>query len=121
MTDNVKNFLKLWLPVIAYAILIFWGSSLEQPFGIELKIKNIDKLLHFLEYAVLGFLLVRAIRGSDAELSGKTVVLVAFAIGALYGFTDELHQTVVPGRFATISDFIFDSIGTVTGAIIRRR
>ncbi len=115
---KVKSFSKLWLPVIAYAILIFWLSSLEKPLGIELEIANIDKLIHLLEYAVFGFLLIRAIRGSDARLSVSVAVAMAFAIGTLYGLIDELHQTVVPGRFAEVSDFIFDSLGTFIGAMI---
>ena len=116
--NRIKGFSKLWLPVIIYAILIFWASSLEQPLGIELKIKNIDKLIHLLEYAVFGFLLMRAVQGSDPAISRKTAILMTFAIGAFYGFTDELHQSVVPGRLATISDFIFDSVGSLLGAVI---
>ena len=114
----MKSFLKLWPPVIAYAILIFWVSSLERPFGIRFEGWHIDKLIHFLEYAVFGFLLVRAISGSDAKISGKTAIMIAFLIGSFYGLTDELHQSVVPGRFATISDFIVDCIGSLAGAII---
>ena len=108
--------MKLWLPVIAYAILIFWISSLERPFGIKYEIGYLDKLVHFLEYSVFGFLLVRAIYGSDIKTSRKIAILIAFLIGSLYGITDELHQSVVPGRFATISDFIFDSLGSFFGA-----
>jgi VanZ family protein len=114
--DKLKAFSKLWLPVIIYAILIFWISSLERP--IELEIRHIDKLAHLLEYSLFGFLLIRAIHGSDANISRKAAVITAFAIGALYGLTDEIHQSVVPGRIASISDFIFDSIGSFVGAVI---
>ncbi len=116
-----KEFLRLWLPVIAYAVLIFWISSLEQPFGIKYEIGYLDKLLHFLEYSVFGFLLVRAIYGSDIKTSGKIAILIAFLIGSLYGITDELHQSVVPGRFASMSDFIFDSLGSFFGAVMGTR
>lgn len=55
---NRKNyFLKFWFPVIIYAMLIFWGSSLERPFEIDIEIIGFDKILHLLEYAVFGFLL----------------------------------------------------------------
>ena len=118
IVDKLKSFLRLWLPVIAYAVLIFSLSSIEQPFYIELKVDNIDKLLHFLEYLVFGFLLIRAVCGSDAKISRNAAIMMVFAIGSFYGFTDELHQSVIPGRFATISDFIFDSIGSFVGAVI---
>jgi VanZ family protein len=116
--NNTKTFSKLWLPVITYAILIFWISSVERPFGIELKITNADKVIHFLEYSIFGFLLIRAIHGSNAVISRNAAILMTFAIGTFYGFTDELHQSVVPGRFATVTDFVFDSIGSFAGAII---
>ena len=116
--NNAKSFSKLWLPVIAYAILIFWTSFIEGPFGIELKVKNIDKVIHLLEYSIFGFLLIRAIHGSAPRISGNAAILITFVIGAFYGLTDELHQSVVPGRFATISDFIFDSIGSLVGAVV---
>ena len=65
--------------------------------------------------------MVRAISGSDAKISGKTAIVIAFLIGSFYGLTDELHQSVVPGRFATVSDFIFDCIGSFVGAIWGRK
>ena len=116
----MKTFLKLWLPVIAYAVLIFWISSLERPFDVSFETGNIDKVIHFLEYSVFGFLLIRAIYGSDIRISRSVAIIMAFLIGVLYGITDELHQSVVPGRFAEISDFIFDSIGSFVGAIMFR-
>ena len=119
--DRARSFLKLWLPVIAYAVLIFSLSSIEQPFYVKFKVENIDKVLHFLEFLVFGLLLIRAIYGSDEKISRKTAILIVFAIGTFYGFTDELHQNVVPGRFSTVSDFIFDSLGSLIGAIMWRR
>lgn len=119
--DNIRKFIKLWCPPIFYAILIFYGSSLEGPLIVDLEVGNMDKLIHFLEYLFFGFLLIRAIRGSDARITRNTTILLTFIIGTFYGFTDELHQGVVPGRFATISDFIADSIGAFVGAVIFTR
>ena len=116
--SKAKRFVKLWLPPLFYAILIFWISSLEKPFGIKLEGGILDKLAHFLEYAIFGFLLTRAIRLSEARITPKAAVSMVFAIGAFYGLTDELHQGVIPGRFASVSDFIFDSIGSFAGAVI---
>ena len=116
--DKIRKFIKSWLPPIFYAILIFYISSLERPFGIDFEVGNIDKLIHFFEYLFFGFLLIRAIRGSDAGITNNNAVLLAFIIGTFYGFTDELHQAVIPGRLATISDFISDSIGTFVGAVV---
>jgi len=116
--ENTKKFIKLWSPPVIYAILIYWLSSLERPFVIDLGVNNFDKLIHLVEYAIFGFLLIRAIKGSGNDLSIKNALIITFIIGTFCGFTDELHQSVVPGRYATMADFIFDSIGTFTGAIL---
>jgi hypothetical protein len=115
---SAKSFTKLWIPVIVFAILIFWLSSLESPFDIKLELSGADKLVHFVEYLIFGLLLIRAINGSYPDMSIRNATLLAVAIGAFYGFTDELHQSVVPGRFSTISDFIFDVIGVLGGVVV---
>ncbi|MEA3305765.1 MAG: VanZ family protein [Candidatus Omnitrophota bacterium] len=112
------SFFKLWVPVGVYAVFIFWFSSLEEPLVLELPFPHADKLGHFLEYLIFGFLLIRALHGSGAKMAGRKLLFLTLAIGAFYGFTDELHQSVVHGRFATAADFIFDLIGTFTGAVI---
>jgi VanZ family protein len=74
-----------------------------------------DKLEHFGEYAVLGALLVRAIRGWRGTAQAS-VVLLAIAIGAIYGVTDEGHQYFVPGRDSDWHDALADAIGASAGA-----
>ena len=69
-----------------------------------------DKLAHFLEYAVLGFLLGR----------GTGRFFSALAIAALYGASDELHQAFVPGREASALDWAADLLGALAGAALSR-
>ena len=57
-----------WLPVCAYAALIFYVSSLSYP---EVYVPSVlmelgDKALHAIEYAVLGILCYRAFRRAAA-------------------------------------------------------
>jgi len=114
--DSKKSFLKLWFPVIIYAIIIFWGSSQKQPFGVDLGICGIDSVLHAMEYAVLGLLLSRAIAGSTQKISVSALIFIAFILGTLYGLTDEFHQYFVPGRDCSALDLTFDAIGSFLGA-----
>ncbi len=114
---NSRSFFKLWVPVIVYAVFIFWMSSSEEPLTLKLSFPHANKLTHFLEYLIFGFLLIRALHGSGVKMARRGLIFLTFMIGAFYGFTDELHQSVVPGRFATVADFIFDSIGTFVGAV----
>lgn len=113
-----KHFLKFWFPVIIYAIIIFWVSSQQQPFGVEIEIVGLDKILHIIEYAILGFLLARAFAGSSEKISIRDLVLITFIIGTLYGLTDEFHQHFTPGRVVSILDLISDAISSFLGAVI---
>ena len=67
-----------------------------------------DKLAHFTEYALLGFLLGR----------GTGNVPLAFALAALYGVSDEVHQAFVPGREASVFDWLADAAGALIGALL---
>ena len=91
---------------------------MERPFAIDVYAYNFDKVLHFIEYSILGFLLIRGISGSNDNISFKKALIMTFIIGTFCGFTDELHQAVVPGRYATFADFTFDSIGVFAGAVM---
>ena len=96
-----------WLVVALYCGLIFYLSSLPSE---ELPLPPLfwwsDKVLHALEYAVLSFLLGRAL-----GIEGRKGVLIAVVIASLYGHTDEFHQSFVPGREATAGDWLADTVG----------
>jgi VanZ family protein len=68
-----------------------------------------DKIFHLLEYALLGFLLRKAINLSDFRYPA----VLAIIIGILYGITDEIHQYFVPGRECDIFDLTFDAFGCI--------
>lgn len=71
-----------------------------------------DKVQHAAAYAVLAFLtfsaaaLLRRLRRSGVMLFGITL-----AWAALYGLSDEWHQSFVPGRDASALDWLADVIG----------
>ncbi|NLP12282.1 VanZ family protein [bacterium] len=76
-----------------------------------------DKIYHFAFYAVLGFLWVRAAtEGKRARLSFALWSSQLFA--SLFAALDELHQLLIPGRFADFTDFIANVVGLLTGIII---
>jgi len=94
---------------LCYMAAIFALSSLP---GSEVGLPSPwDKLAHLVEYALLGFLLGR----------GTGRAALAFAVAALYGATDELHQAFVPGREASLFDWFADALGAALGARLSRR
>jgi len=111
----------LWLPTIFYMAMIFYFSSLSKPVPYELP-KHADKVIHILEYAILGFLMSYSIRNSGANNFFSLGVLFS----SVYGMTDEIHQLFVFMRDASVVDVGADIIGSLVGVycyrmIINRR
>ena len=100
---------RLWLPVVAWAALIFALSSVpDLGTGLGGWDTLLRKLAHAGEYAVLGALLLRA--------TGRAGLAVA--LGALYAVSDEIHQTFVPGRAGSPVDVGIDTLGIVCGVAV---
>jgi VanZ family protein len=101
--------LALWGPVVVWAGVIFALSSIPVlSTGLGTWDEILRKCAHVTEYAVLGFLLMRAI--------GR--LLPAFALGILYAATDELHQHFVRGRHPSPFDVAFDTCGIALGLLL---
>ncbi len=76
------------------------------------------KLVHFGEYALLCALWWRALR---TRITGDQALLIAFALTSAYAASDELHQTFVGGRHGTPVDWLIDTAGALTAALVIRR
>jgi VanZ family protein len=104
---------------IAYALLIFLLSSLSGDKTEKLYLfKHSDKIIHLLEYAVLCFLVSKALSSTLKENVRRYTGLIAVVISLLYAITDEFHQSFVPGRYASMYDIFADGIGAVISQII---
>ena len=106
----------LWGPVLLVMGLIFFFSSLPDPGGPPGGIS--DKTAHVLIYAALGASLVRALAGGQITAMTLTRILLAAALGTLYGASDEIHQHFVPPRTPDILDVAADAVGAFVGAIV---
>jgi VanZ family protein len=101
-----------WAPVVAWAGLIFGLSSISDlGTGLGTWDLVLRKIAHAGEFAVLGFLLLRALRREG----------VAIALGIAYAISDEVHQHLVPGRVGSPVDVLIDAVGVVAGVYIGRR
>ncbi|MXZ00503.1 VanZ family protein [Candidatus Poribacteria bacterium] len=112
--------MKYWLPSLLYMALIFAVSSMEQPPlpMPQFEWLTIDKLYHFIEYAILGGLLAWAfVKAKPPIVPSALIWVLAAVISILYGASDEWHQTFVPGRFATLADWVADALGSIAGVL----
>lgn len=111
-------------PVVAYMALIFGLSSLPSPPRFVDALPFQDRGAHFLEYGVLGLLTARAAFRLYADRTTIRLVLFALIVSIGFAITDELHQTLVPGRTGDAVDLLADSLGATAGALLyawRRR
>ena len=109
-----------WAPVALYAGLIFYLSSQSHP---EQYVPNFfflklgDKVLHAIEYALLGFLCYRAFRHAAGTWGGQYAVLLAIVAATIYGATDEWHQAFVPFREPDRWDLATDLVGALVSVV----
>ncbi len=84
---------------------------------------QIDKLYHFMAYAVMGFLWTWTLR-DRAGLAGpatRRIVAAAFVISALFGVAMEVLQHFVPLRQADVFDAAANALGAIFGAVVAGR
>ena len=118
--DVTTQMLWYWLPVALYAGAIFYLSSQPHP---ETQLPSFlledvsDKVLHAIEYAVLGGLCYRAFRWAAGSAVSRQAVVLAIVTASVYGITDEAHQFFVPFRESSWQDWLADTIGAAIGAL----
>jgi VanZ family protein len=105
----------IWLPSLAWAVLLFLLSSIPGSRIPPLRISYADKIAHTLLYGGFGLLCFRALRRST-KLGAAAAVVLAAAIALLYGTTDEIHQMFVPMRSPELLDVAADLAGGSLGA-----
>ncbi|HET9886150.1 MAG TPA: VanZ family protein [bacterium] len=102
-----------WVSVLAWAAVVLGASSIQDlrttTGGIEIR----DKLAHFGEYFVFGWLVARCFE--ECGWSKRKQLLWTLAFGVFLGTVDELYQGFVPGRERDILDLTADTIGVLAG------
>lgn len=128
---SVRVFVKFWLPVAAWMVFIFIGStdllSAEHtsrfigpflrwfsPDVSEATIASIQLIVrkcgHLAEYAILAALLYRAFSRHHSR-----AIALAFSVAGLYAALDEFHQSFVASRTGLPWDVFIDCIGALIG------
>jgi VanZ family protein len=105
-------------PVLIYAGMIFFLSSLPQLPVVIPSFRGLDKLAHLVEYYLFGCLIYRWLCSFDQSIIRRNIFLITTLMGILYGLSDEWHQSFVPGRDATLWDVLFDALGVTAAAIL---
>lgn len=132
-----------WLPVLAWMALIVllsgdrfgdattanWLARIPllralgvSPAAIATANLIVRKCAHFVEYAVLGVLLMRAVHATWPALRPAQLVTVSLTVAVLYAGADELRQyTTTVTRTGKPRDVLLDAAGALTGAALMTR
>ena len=102
--------------ILAVVLTVYWATlclGTHVPGRVIVTPPVSDKVLHFVAYAGLGFLL--ALLAFCLGLRGWRVYAALLLIAVCYGAIDELGQIPVPGRNADMADWGADMLGVVAG------
>lgn len=128
-----------WLPPMVWMVLIcpltsdLWSLSGNSRFLIPLlrwllpeapeeQIRSlyllIRKVGHFIAYFILAWLFLRALRGRSVERWRPGWALAAVLLTIGYAVFDEVAQSFLPTRTASVLDVVIDSAGAITAMVI---
>jgi VanZ family protein len=111
---KLKLYLNAYLPIIIWASLIYFFSSLQTLPSPEILWFDfiIKKTAHIFMYAVLAILLLRGLNLTFKSKNKKKLLIITLLICLIYAISDELHQSFVANRTASIRDVGFDLLGS---------
>lgn len=109
-----------WLRIIPVTLVMGVIFFLSQQSGDKISlpdIVNIDKLLHALVYAALGFAFLFALPPDWRRKHPLAASCATVCFCLAYGVSDEFHQSFVPGRSVSGADVAADTVGGVLALV----
>lgn len=145
LKNKESKFFISWIVVLAFLVLIYIfsnqngiisnGISREITYRMETGIESIlginsqtglpikldynyifRKVIHFVEYFVLAFIIFKALMISG--IKGKNLIRYTLILCIMFAAIDEFHQMFIPGRSPRIYDVIIDSFGSFCGLYV---
>ena len=104
---------------LVYMVLILIGASVPadgdtEPHLLEFLLlpPTLQNLLHIPVYGLLAFLWRWCL---NAYMEARRATILAFLITVVFGVFQEWVQSMVPGRFGSVTDVVFNTIGAGLG------
>ncbi|RPI78343.1 MAG: VanZ family protein [Chloroflexi bacterium] len=114
-TTTIQKFIKRWGPTVLIMAVIYFASSLssgEVPHFEGILDYIIKKGGHMTGYALLALAYLRGIGKTSSR-----AIFFAWFLAVAYALTDELHQSLTPGRTPRFTDIGFDAAGAFLGLL----
>lgn len=109
----------LWIALLCWAVGVLWLSSLTPQEMPDAAFLFMDKINHFVAYAVGGWLAASALRLSRPLSGVPGSIALAVMMVAGFGVADEAVQAFTPGRTGgDLYDWVADLLGAAAGALL---
>ena len=113
MKSATRRLLVYHLPVLLYAGGVIAVSSIRNLPSPRLEGMAIDKMAHFVEYALFALLAFRSATNLGRSIRGATAALLSLLFVTAFAVLDEYYQRFVPGREPDAFDIACDSAGAL--------
>ncbi len=108
---------RTWIFLSYISLVIYLSLTPGGELGWFLKLWKYDKVVHFGEYLVMGFLMINMLMIQPLKQAHWKFALIFLFF---FPIIDELLQFYTPTRIPDIYDGIFDLCGGYIGAYIRK-
>ena len=101
-----------------FCLLIIIGSSIPGNKIPEAFALTPDKLIHCIEYFILGLLILHWISREFQFNKKGNLFLLVLLIGSTFGAIDENYQRLTPGRTPDVWDWVLDTVGVLLAIVV---
>lgn len=110
----MKVFWPLALMVVIFVLSSIPGTSRNSQSWLLTELDpTLQNALHVPLYGLLQWLWLRALVKPARPLAAAIALATSITVG--YGCLDELHQALVPGRYASMQDVFLNGLGVALG------
>ena len=107
------NYKQYRIALLIYMIAILGVSTLPGDNIPKSWLLSFDKLIHLIEYFILGILLMKSMKNVSTKM-----LMIVIPFGIFFGIIDEYLQSFISGRFSSGLDVLADTIGVVIGSLL---
>ena len=108
---------RTWIFLFYVSMVLYLSAQPGSNFSWFSQLWRYDKIVHFMEYLGMGFLLINALKIQPLKQSHWRFAILFLL---LFPIVDEILQHFTPTRIPDIVDGIADICGGLTGAYLRK-
>ncbi|MFA4833487.1 MAG: epoxyqueuosine reductase QueH [Patescibacteria group bacterium] len=113
MTKLVKLYLILcW----AFIIFVSLTTPMRASSGLMEQITCLDKVIHFVLFGVLAYLIILAGR-EFKKINFRVLAVFSFSLSFFYALSGEYFQTFIPSREASVFDLLAGVLGMISAIV----